>query len=90
MKTFENILQRSFKNVRLTKSKPNPELDDCFARKEALKVRLAEAMNNDQTKGADEITDQIETINNKISQLCADKNKKIVEDFLEHASDGIN
>ena len=47
-------------------------------------------MNDDQNDEADEITDQIESINNRISQMCADKNKKTVEDFLEHASDGID
>ena len=46
--------------------------------------------NEEDDKNITEINDKIDVVNDNISDICAAKNKKIVEDFLEHASDGID
>ena len=90
LKTFNNLLHRSFKKVRKNKGKTNPELDVLFESKEKLKVILAEAENNEDIVETMKINNDIEKVNEEISEICADSNRKVVEDFLQHASDGID
>ena len=80
----------TLKKVRLSKNKSNTKLDNLFNSKQKLKMRLAEAENMEDVKMTMEINDEIEIIDNKIGDICADGNKKVVEDFLKHAGDGID
>ena len=74
----------------MKKSKTNPDLDVLFTIKEALNTKLAQAKNDEKLDTVNEIELEIEDTNEKISQICAKNNKKIVEDYLEHASDGVD
>ena len=71
-------------------SRTNPDLDVLFTRKEALNTKLAQAKNDEKLDTVNEIELEIEDTNEKISQICAKNNKKIVEDYLEHVSDGVD
>ena len=90
MKVFNNILRRSFKKIRIRKFKADPNLNALFTTKETLTAKLAQARNDDKIDTVNIIEEEIENTNEKISQICAENNKKIVEDYLEHASDGVD
>ena len=90
MKVFNNILRRSFKKIRIRKFKADPNLNALFTTKETLTAKLAQARNDDKIDTVNIIEEEIENTNEKISKICAENNKKIVEDYLEHASDGVD
>ena len=89
LKTFNNILQKSFKKVRINKTRNDSEIDKLLEQREEMKLKLSKEENNENLRVCLELEDTINDLDNKIGDICADKNKKIAEDYLKHASDGI-
>ena len=47
LKIFNGIIKKCFKKIRISNSKNSQALDQLFAKKEAIKQKIAEAENND-------------------------------------------
>ena len=79
---MNKIISRSFSKVRIKRGKINPDLEELFKKKESLRARIAAAENDDEYMKSEELHEELEHVIELISQLCSDKNKKIVEDFI--------
>ena len=76
------MISASFSKIRIKKGKTNPDLEDLFQRKETLKSEIAIAENNDDYKNHELLSEHLENVEEQISNLCSNKNKQIVEDFI--------
>ena len=82
LRTVNKIISCSFSKVRIKRGKINPDLEELFKKKESLRARIAAAENDDEYMKSEELHEELEHVIELISQLCSDKNKKIVEDFI--------
>ena len=53
-------------------------------------MRKFKEKNNEDLDKCEQLDNKLEEVNGKISDLCSETNKRIVEDFLKHTSDGID
>ena len=93
LRTVNRIISLSFSKVRIRKGKINPEVESLLQRKEYLKAELAVSENDDDIEKCVELEDDIEKISQKISDICSDKNKKIVDEYIgdiDSSPDGFN
>ena len=67
----------------------NHDLEQLFLKKESMRAKIAVAENEDDYEKAEKLIEEVENVSEQISQLCSDKNKKIVEDFIGDFDTGI-
>ena len=89
LKIFTNILYRSFKKVRICKNKSIQNLTNFQKKREQFKKEKSKEQNDEDGDKCEQLDDEIAEVNDKSSDLCAEKNKTSVEDFLKHTDDGI-
>ena len=82
LKSVNKMISQSFSKVRIKKGKINPELECLLQKKEHLKANLAVCENNDDIEKCIKLEDEIENVSQQISDICSDKNKKLVDDFI--------
>ena len=82
LKTFNEIIRKSFKKIRLVKSKNPPVLEELFAKKETLKRKLDAAEPSDDLDFLMNLEDSYEKVINEIAKVCAERNKDIVKEYL--------
>ena len=93
LKTVNRIISLSFSKVRIRKGKINPEVESLLQRKKYLKAELAVSENYDDVEKCIVLEDDIENITQKISDICSDKNKQIVDEYIgdvDSSPDGFN
>ena len=81
------ILKASFSKLRLKKGNLDPKLQYLFQEKETLKSKIQQLENKNKYEEIKHLEDSLEKIDEKISNMCADKNKKIVNDYLGKTGD---
>ena len=87
------MISSSFSKVRIRRGKINPDLEQLFQKKESLKTKIAVAENNDDIEKHEDYCEELENLSEQISELCSNKNKQIVEDFIggyDSSLDGFN
>ena len=89
LKAMNKILSCSFSKVRLKRGKINPDPEELFQKKENLCAKIAVTENGDDHEKTETLHEELELVSEKISQLCSDKNKKIVEDFIGDMDTGM-
>ena len=82
LKTVNKIISCSFSKVRVKRGKINPALEELFKKKENLRAKIAVADNEDDIEKSERLNEEIVHVSEQISQICSDKNRKIVEDFI--------
>ena len=60
-----------------------------FLEKENLKSKIALRENLEEFDEATELTDELATVNDKISAICAEKNRNIVNEYLKDKNDTV-
>ena len=63
-------------------------MEKLFIKKDELKVKLAEA--EDISSDTDKLTDEIETITDKIANLVGEKNKEMTNEYLSNMKDPLD
>ena len=87
LKLVNNIIKRAFRKIRIKKNKIAPELEILFQDKESIKIKIAENENDEFHEEAAVLNNKLVDINEKISKLCAAKNKAIVDEYIGPRSD---
>ena len=88
LNTVNKIISSSFPKIRIKRGKLNPDLEDLFNKKECLKAKIAIAEKNYEDD-YEQLSEQLEDITEQISQLCSEKNKQIVEDYIGDFDSGL-
>ena len=88
MKKVNQILRSCFSKIRLKKQRNSDELNELFVQKENLKKTLA--LHKDDSINVTLAKDNLEKIMEKIGVLCAEKNKKLVQDHLGYEDSSID
>ena len=93
LKILNNLIKKSFKKIRIKQQKMNPDLEKLFAEKESIRSKINNLENSEETElDIDEVfgleEDYEETVE-RISSLCADRNKKLVDEYLGKTKDTI-
>ena len=89
LKIMNKIIGKSFRKIRLGKSKANPELETFFMKKENLMESLSKAESRDDFHAQEDIKSSLNEVIEQIASLCCEKNKKITEEYLKSQSDAI-
>ena len=89
LKTLNNILKMCFKKIRLNRYQKNEELEKLFAACEEAKELLAISMHLEDEDKVEELTKTVEEVSEKISDICAEKNKNIVKEHIGIKDDSI-
>ena len=87
LKLVNNIIKRAFRKIRIKKNKIAPELEILFQDKESIKIKIAEKENDESLEEAAVLNNKLVDVNEKISKLCAAKNKAIVDEYIGPRSD---
>ena len=88
LSTLNKVIIKCFSKIRLrNKKKDNPELDKLFQKKEDLKTYLAVNEKDDEFVSKEE---ELETVIEDIGNICAKRNKDIVEEYLGNVDDGLD
>ena len=75
--------------MRLNNYKKNEELEKLFAACEEAKELLAISMHLEDEDKVEELTNSLEEVFEKISDICAEKNKNIVKEHIGIKDDSI-
>ena len=87
LKLVNSIIKRAFKKIRIKKNKIIPELELLFQDKESIKIKIAEKENDESFEVVEELKKKLVDINEKISKICAAKNKAIVDEYIGNRND---
>ena len=87
LKVFNNIIRKSFKKIRISKSKNSVDLDQMFAKKESIKQRIIEAEHSDDLDVLMQLETEYEEVVDEIANICSEKNKNIVKDYFGKEND---
>ena len=79
LKIFTNIIKSSFRKIRLKNQTVSPEIDKLFQKKEGLKEKLATLGDNADSLA---VVDELEATERKIAELCAERNRDVVNKFI--------
>ena len=90
LKAFTRILHKCFKKIRIKDTKNPDYIEQLLDRKDQLNIERNNAFQNEDAVKIDDLDKEIFDINDIISSTCAEKNAKIIDDFLKHAGDGID
>ena len=89
LRILKGIIKSSFTKIRVKKNKLLPELEKLFQEKESLKSRIAEKENLEAVDEAAELCDELNEVEEKIANICAKKNKALVDEHLGAKNDTI-
>ena len=78
---LKKVLNRSFPKIRITNKPKKSEINDLLKEKKILMEKLKNKIDKVKT------TDNIKNIEDKISFLSAEKNKKLIEEHVSSMSD---
>ena len=84
LKLLNDIIRRCFRKIRLSKSVKNEVLENLFKHKEEVVTEINQADDLDKTEKIK--TDLKETMD-KIAEICATRNKKLVNDYPRKTED---
>ena len=87
LQTLNRIIKRSFRKIRIKDNKITPELEILFQEKESVKIKIAEKENEECFDEAAEYSKKLDNINESIANICAAKNKAIVDEYLGNKND---
>ena len=82
LKVFNGILKKCFTKVRVNRRKKDGALEKLFKDREETKELIAKFANLENDEKVEELTIAAEGISEKISELCADKNRAIVKEHI--------
>jgi hypothetical protein len=83
LETFNCILRKSFKKIRISKNKSPAGLDELFSKKEFIKHKMDEAEKKNDLTILMNLEDEYEEMIIEIAKICPKRNKEIVEEYLE-------
>ena len=89
LKCIKLILKASFTKIRLKKSSLKPQLQLLFKERESLKTKIALLENKKEYHDIHIQQNNLDDVNRKISDLCAERNKIIVNEYLGKTDDTI-
>ena len=89
IKCLKLILKACFDKIRLKKYNIKPELQLLFQEKEFLKSKIARLENENKFEEAQNEENKLDDINKKIADICAERNKAIVDEYLSKTDDTI-
>ena len=89
LKCIKLILKASFTKIRLKKSSLKPQLQLLFKERESLKTKIALLENKNEYHDIHIQQNNLDDVNRKISDLCAERNKIIVNEYLGKTDDTI-
>ena len=89
LRTLKLILKASFDKIRIKKGNLKPQLQLLFQEKETIKAKIAILENEEKHEEINILQDTLDDVNDKIANICADKNKKIVDEYLGKTNDTI-
>ena len=91
MKVLNSLIKKCFRKIRIKKQKPNPILEKLFSEKENIRSQISELDSEENIcENLDELLtldEKYEAVIEKISNICAMKNKKIVDEYLGKTED---
>ena len=91
LKILNNLIKKSFKKVRIKQQKMNPNLENLFASKESIRNKIDSLEKREDAEDViDELfglEEQYEVTVNKIAEVCANRNKEIVEEYFGSTRD---
>ena len=82
LKILNDIIRKSFRKIRISKSKLPPELEILFKKKESLKQKIHEEDAADNIDGVMELEDRLEEVIEEISAICCQRNRDIVKEYV--------
>ena len=87
LKIVKKLIKTSFSKIRIRKNKLPPKLEKLFLEKERIRSKIAE---NENFNNVDcSLLEELEQVNEDIAKICADKNKKLVDEYLGKKNDVI-
>ena len=82
LKTFNDIVRKSFRKIRITGSKNPVQLNLLFQKKELMKQKMDKAVKNKNLEVLFELEEKYDAIFNEIATFCVKKNVDIVKKYL--------
>ena len=83
----KDLIKKSFKKVRIKKNNIKPSLQMLFQRKEKIKADIAILENLENFEEVIKLRNLINSIDDEISNQCADKNRARVQEYLGEFND---
>ena len=93
LSVVNHIIKASFNKIRIKKQRNSEELNSLFKEKEDLKKSLAVFENAGDTFNVTTAKENLEKTMEKIGDICAEKNKRLVQEHLgkdDNSIDGFN
>ena len=84
---LNSIIKKCFRKIRLKREEMNPELQKLFEEKERLKTNII--LDDDNDPEYETYNNGLENVLEEIADICAQKNKDIVEEYLGNTDDGL-
>ena len=91
LKYLKIILKASFSKIRIKRGKLDldPKLQLLFQEKETLRTKIGQLENKNKFEEIKYLQELLETVDERIATICANKNKKIVHEYLGKTEDTI-
>ena len=89
LKVLNDIIRKCFKKIRVNRYKKNERLEKLFTEREEAKELIAKLTNTDSFDKVEELTETVDEISEKISDICSEKNKDIVKEHIGINDDSI-
>ena len=83
LKTFNDIIRKCFKKIRISSSNNSKDLDQLFAKKEEIRQKVIEAESSDDLEELINLETAYESIVDEIAQNCSERNKDIVKEYMD-------
>ena len=82
LKVFNDIIRKCFTKIRINRGRKNTDLEKLFSDREKEKGLIAENVNTGNDDKVEELRISVEDISEKISDICASKNRDIVKEHI--------
>ena len=89
LKILKKLIKTAFRKIRIRKHNISPKLQKLFLEKERIKTKIAENENGNFNITKAKLDEELEKANADIAKICADKNKKLVDEYLGRTNDVI-
>ena len=93
LKILNKLIKKKFKKIRIKPQKMNPDLEKLFSEKESIRSKINILENSENVEEViDEVfglEEEYEDTVDRISTLCADRNKNLVDEYLGKTKDTI-
>ena len=66
----------------MKKTKISPKIELLFQEKESIKTKIADKENLEDIEAVAELNDKLNKVTDKIANICAEKNKALVNEYL--------